>query len=89
MKYDAEKAREIIGRHNLSRNTMKVWKYRDEIPGRYQDEQYDNSGPAALKDTIRLVEITQLPEICPAHFTSVKYRKIVDVNRYHTKGKRA
>lgn len=89
MLYEETLARSIISKHGLSPSVLKTWKHRGAIPSRYQDEHYDNSGPAALKDTIRMVEITQLPELCTAAFTSVKYRKVVDVTKYHRKGVRA
>lgn len=89
MKYDEKKAQDIIRRFRLADVTMKTWKHRGTIPDQYADPGYDPSGPALLKDTKRVIDITQLPEINAAAFTSVGYRKIVDVSRHHLRGKRA
>lgn len=89
MKYDEDTAREIIQRYGLASATLKVWRHRGSIPQKYASPDYDATPPALLKDTLRAVEITQLPELNVSAFTGVAYRKVIDVTRHHLRGKRA
>ncbi len=67
MKFDEEKARQIIDKYNLSQTTLKVWKSRGSIPDRYTKEDYKMAIPVLEKgDKImqdRLISILNMPEL--------------------------
>jgi len=67
MKFNEEKARQIIDKYNLSQTTLKVWKSRGSIPDRYGKEGYVKPIPVSGKgDEImqeRLISILNMPEL--------------------------
>lgn len=86
--FSEEKAAELAAAYEISPKTVRVWRFRGRIPARY-DAGFLPSRPAARKDTLRVIEVCQLPAINAAAFTSIGYRKIVDVTRHNLRGKRA
>lgn len=41
MQFDEQKAAELIAKHQLSPNTLKVWSHRGTIPDKYLDEHFE------------------------------------------------
>ncbi|SPY23626.1 Uncharacterised protein [Odoribacter splanchnicus] len=67
MDFDAQIAREIIDKYNLSEKTLRVWKSRGHIPEQYSREEYKKVNPISESaDKIiqeRIISVLNMPEI--------------------------
>ena len=88
MKFDEKTAIEIIEKFNLSPSTLKVWKNRNSIPDRYQNE-YEKPGVSRSKTVevekvLKIVTYDKINRETIIQYSGVSRNKIEDAIRQKT-----
>lgn len=81
MKFNEEKAKEIVEKYNLSDKTVKVWRSRNAIPDKYADENYKPAPEVSKADRIILNRIKELKESGCINLTVLAELSGMDVTR--------